>query len=102
MVASFTATKADQLMLVTDQAKLIRISLESLRVIGRGSAGVRLFNVAEGEQIVSAVRLDEEEAPENEAEELIAAEMVARESGETLAPPDEPARDDEPGEDASE
>jgi DNA gyrase subunit A len=100
VVASFTATKADQLMLVTDQAKLIRISLESLRVIGRGSAGVRLFNVAEGEQIVSAVRLDEEEAPENEAEELIAEEIVARDSGETLAPPNEPARDDEPEEDS--
>src|SRR5690606_263117 len=53
VVASFTATKADQLMLVTDQAKLIRIGLDSLRVIGRGSAGVRLFNVADDERIVS-------------------------------------------------
>ncbi|MGV3555356.1 MAG: DNA gyrase subunit A [Croceibacterium sp.] len=98
VVASFTATKADQLMLVTDQAKLIRIGLDSLRVIGRGSAGVRLFNVAEGEQIVSAVRLDEEEAPENEAEELIAEEMVARESGTTVEPESPPTRDDEPDE----
>ncbi|KUO52088.1 MAG: DNA gyrase subunit A [Sphingomonadales bacterium BRH_c42] len=60
VVASFTATPADQLMLVTDQAKLIRIGLDSLRVIGRGSAGVKLFDVAEGEQIVSAVRLADE------------------------------------------
>jgi DNA gyrase subunit A len=100
VVASFTATKADQLMLVTDQAKLIRIGLESLRVIGRGSAGVRLFNVAEGEQIVSAVRLDEEEAPENEAEELIAEEMVARESGATIEPDSPPVRGDESDEDS--
>ena len=28
-------------------------------MIGRGSAGVRLFNVAEGEHVVSAVRLAE-------------------------------------------
>ncbi|HEY6869289.1 MAG TPA: DNA gyrase subunit A, partial [Novosphingobium sp.] len=49
VVASFAATQADQLMLVTDQAKLIRLPLESLRVIGRGSAGVRLFNVADDE-----------------------------------------------------
>jgi DNA gyrase subunit A len=49
--------QADQLMLVTDQAKLIRLPLESLRVIGRGSAGVRLFNVADDEHVVSAVRL---------------------------------------------
>ncbi len=57
VISSFAATQADQLVLVTDQAKLIRLPLESLRVIGRGSAGVRLFNVADQEQVVSAVRL---------------------------------------------
>ena len=62
VVASFPTVQADQLMLVTDQAKLIRLPLETLRVIGRGSAGVRLFNVADGEHVVSAVRLAEEEA----------------------------------------
>ena len=66
VVASFAATKADQLMLVTDQAKLIRLPLGSMRVIGRNSAGVRLFNVADEEHVVSAVRLadtgDEDEA----------------------------------------
>ncbi|TMM49941.1 DNA gyrase subunit A [Qipengyuania marisflavi] len=83
VVASFTATTGDQLMLVTDQAKLIRIPLTSLRVIGRGSAGVRLFKVAEGETVVSVARLDEEEAPENEAEEAIAEEMAGRGTEET-------------------
>jgi DNA gyrase subunit A len=57
VVASFPAVQADQLMLVTDQAKLIRLPLQSLRVIGRGSAGVRLFNVSGDEHVVSAVRL---------------------------------------------
>ena len=65
VVASFPATQADQLMLVTDQAKLIRLPLSSLRVIGRGSAGVRLFNVAGAEQVVSAVRLAESEEQED-------------------------------------
>ena len=83
VVASFTATKGDQLLLVTDQAKLIRIGLDSLRVIGRGSAGVRLFHVAEREHIVSAVRLDEQEEPENEAEAAIVEEMLGREAEQT-------------------
>ncbi|MXO74074.1 DNA gyrase subunit A [Altererythrobacter aerius] len=83
VVASFTATRSDQLMLVTDQAKLIRIGLASMRVIGRASAGVRLFNVADNEHIVSAVRLDEEEGPETAAEEAIAEEMVGRSAEET-------------------
>ena len=97
VVASFTATTADQLMLVTNQAKLIRIGLDTLRVIGRGSAGVRLFNVADDEHIVSAVRLDEQEEPENEAEELIVEEMAARGSPETPPEPtpDRDADDDE-------
>ena len=93
VVASFTATTADQLMLVTNQAKLIRIGLDTLRVIGRGSAGVRLFNVADDEHIVSAVRLDEQEEPENEAEEMIAEEMAGRGSPET-GPIDTPTRDE--------
>jgi len=76
VVASFPATKAEQLMLVTDQAKLIRIHLADLRVIGRGSAGVRLFDVGKGEHVVSAARIDEQEEPENAAEELIAAERA--------------------------
>ncbi len=57
VVTSFPAHRADQLMLVTDQAKLIRIGLDSLRVIGRGSAGVRLFDVANDEHVVSAAHI---------------------------------------------
>ncbi|MBX9896508.1 MAG: DNA gyrase subunit A [Qipengyuania sp.] len=95
VVASFAATKADQLLLVTDQAKLIRLPLESLRVIGRGSAGVRLFHVADDEHVVSAVRLDEEEEPETPAEEAIVEEMLARGGAET-APDNPPDRDEPP------
>jgi DNA gyrase subunit A len=48
-------------MLVTDQAKLIRMSLGSLRVISRNSAGVRLFDVGKNEHVVSAARVEETE-----------------------------------------
>lgn len=69
VVASFPATQAHQLMLVTDQAKLIRMGLDSLRIIGRGSAGVRLFDVAEGEHVVSAALIEEGEDDETEGAE---------------------------------
>ena len=59
VVASFPATKGDQLMLVTDQAKLIRMPLDSLRVLGRGTAGVRLFNVDDNEHVVGAAKIEE-------------------------------------------
>ena len=35
VVASFPAHNGEELMLVTDQAKLIRLGLETLRVIGK-------------------------------------------------------------------
>ncbi|RDE06536.1 DNA gyrase subunit A [Sphingomonas aracearum] len=74
VVASFPATRGHQLMLVTDQAKLIRMSLGDLRVIGRGSAGVRLFNVAANEHVVSAARVEETEG-EAEADLRTQADM---------------------------
>lgn len=80
VVASFPATRAQQLMLVTDQAKLIRLPLDSLRVIGRGSAGVRLFSVSANEHVVSAVRLDEEPEVETPATETPAPEAPETEA----------------------
>jgi DNA gyrase subunit A len=70
VVASFPATKGDQLMLVTDQAKLIRMPLDSLRVLGRGTAGVRLFNVGENEHVVSAAKIEESEEGDDSNDEM--------------------------------
>jgi DNA gyrase subunit A len=74
VVASFPATREDQLMLVTDQAKLIRMGLSSMRVIGRGSAGVRLFNVADEEHVVSAAKIGESGGDEDAGEAAEATE----------------------------
>jgi len=94
VVASFPVRHGMQLMLVTDQAKLIRLPIrfrhlieggfenhEGFSIIGRGSSGVRVFNVSKGEKIVGAARIDEEEAPENDAEEAVVEEMVERRGG---------------------
>ena len=91
VVASFVVGSGDQLMLVTDQAKLIRIGLESLRVLGRNTAGVRLFNVGKNEHVVSAVKIDETEEPENEGEEAVVEEMVERRGGGDVTSPEGPA-----------
>jgi len=86
-------------MLVTDRAKMIRMPLESLRVIGRGSAGVRLFDVADGEHVVGAAKIDEEEAPENPAEEMVAEELseaaATPDAGETPGESDDGAAPDD-------
>jgi len=67
VVGSFPVAHEDHLMLVTDQAKLIRMGLSSMRVIGRNSAGVRLFNVAKDEHVVSTARIEDGEDDNAEA-----------------------------------
>ena len=67
-------------MLVTDQAKMIRMSVGDTRVIGRSSAGVRLFNVAENEHVVSAARIEESEEEGETVPETV-AEMEGEDGG---------------------
>jgi DNA gyrase subunit A len=69
VVASFPATNGEQIMLVTDQAKMIRMEVSVMRVIGRNTAGVRLFDVAENEHVVSAALIEAEEDDEADASE---------------------------------
>jgi len=88
VVASFPATQAHQLMLVTDQAKLIRMGLDSLRVIGRGSAGVRLFDVAKDEHVVSAALIEDSEDEALDAADAPAEATEAVAGGTTDAGPD--------------
>lgn len=66
VVASFPAHDGDQLMLVTDQAKLIRTTVNDIRIAGRNTQGVTIFNVAEGEQVVSAARITDDGDDEEE------------------------------------
>jgi DNA gyrase subunit A len=79
VVASFPVKHGSQLMLVTDQAKLIRLGIDfrhltpggfeehkGFSISGRGSSGVRVFDVAKGEHIVGAALIDD--AGEDEAE----------------------------------
>ena len=96
VVASFRASDDEQVMLVTDQAKLIRMKVADMRVIGRNSSGVKLFDVAKGEHVVGAARIDEEEEPENEAEDAVVEEMVEQGiSDGDVAIPDEPEAPDD-------
>ena len=93
VVASFPVRNGDQVMLVTDQGKLIRLGIDfrhliengfeenlGLSVIGRGSSGVRLFNVAEDEQIVSVARIEERDEDEGETGEEAGTDDSAADS----------------------
>ncbi len=61
VVASFPARQGEQLMLVTDQGKMIRTSVGDIRIMGRNTQGVTIFRVAENEHVVSVAKIDETE-----------------------------------------
>ncbi len=60
LVASFPVEEADQIMLVTDGGKLIRTSVDGIRIAGRSTQGVIVFNTADDEKVVSVERIGEE------------------------------------------
>ena len=60
----------DELMLVTDTGRVIRISADSVRMVGRVSQGVRLMRLEKDEKIVDITRIEEEEEEEIEPEAL--------------------------------
>ena len=60
LVASFPVEASDQIMLVTDGGQLIRCPVDDIRIVGRASQGVIVFNTAEDERVVSVERISDE------------------------------------------
>ena len=60
LVASFPVEDSDQIMLVTDKGQLIRCPVEGIRIAGRSTQGVTVFNTADEERVVSVEHLTDE------------------------------------------
>jgi DNA gyrase subunit A len=59
VVAVFPVGHKDQIMLVTDGGMVIRCPVNDIRIARRGSQGVVIFKVGDGERVVSVARLPE-------------------------------------------
>jgi DNA gyrase subunit A len=53
LVAAFPVEDSDQIMLVSDGGQLIRVPVNGIRFAGRATKGVRIFNTAADEKVVS-------------------------------------------------
>jgi DNA gyrase subunit A len=62
----------EEIILISDWGKMIRMDLSSVRVIGRSTQGVRLINLQEGEKVVGMDSV----AKEKESDEDIDAEVT--------------------------
>jgi DNA gyrase subunit A len=62
-------TDENDLMLITDQGKIIRMPISGFSVIGRNTQGVRLMVTEEDERIVAVAKLAEKEETDDSGEE---------------------------------
>jgi DNA gyrase subunit A len=81
VVATFPVREGDDVMLVTDIGRLIRVPADQVRITGRQAMGVTLFRVDAGEHVTSVFPVIEEESDDTES------------PGEPLNPGDGPMSD---------
>ncbi|MCI5544805.1 MAG: DNA gyrase subunit A [Azospirillum sp.] len=81
VVSSFPIDDNNQIMMVTDGGKLIRMPVEDIRVAGRKTQGVILFRTAEDEKVMSVTWLDADSEDEEELENETGSEFL----GESVA-----------------
>ena len=60
LIGSFPVEDNDQIMLVTDGGKLIRCPVDDVRIAGRNTQGVTIFNTSEGESVVSVQHISDD------------------------------------------
>ncbi len=85
VVSSFPIDDNNQIMMVTDGGKLIRMPVEDIRIAGRKTQGVILFRTAEDEKVMSVTWLDADAEDEDELEEETGSEVL----GESVADTDD-------------
>ena len=67
LVASFPVGESDEIMLVSDGGQLIRCPVRDIRIAGRATQGVTIFDTAEDEHVVSVEHIPEEAEAEAQA-----------------------------------
>ena len=71
VVASFPVEASDQILLMTDKAKLIRCPVKDIRIAGRNTQGVTILKTASDEKVVSASAVKEGDEGDVEAEDAV-------------------------------
>ena len=66
LVASFPVEMDDQIMLATSKGQSIRIPIDDISFRSRSAGGVRVFNTASGEEVVSVAWIADQGVDDNE------------------------------------
>lgn len=60
VVYAYQVSDQDQLMIITEHGRIIRLRVADISVIGRNTQGVKLINMGEGEKVVGVAKLMED------------------------------------------
>ena len=82
LVSLKAVTDEDDLMIITKKGTMIRMGVDTLRVMGRATQGVRLISLRKGDEIASIAKVP---ASEEEEEEIEGVEGVEAAEGSTEA-----------------
>ena len=89
IVSSFPIEDDNQIMMVTDGGKLIRMPVEDIRIAGRKTQGVILFRTADDERVVSVTKLEADDGDDEELAEETGSEVL----GDSVADVDDAVSD---------
>ncbi len=65
-IGALQVVDEDEIMMITNSGKIIRTNMKNVRVIGRNTQGVNLFNLGEGEKVVAMDSVAEPATDESE------------------------------------
>ncbi|MBQ7659441.1 MAG: DNA gyrase subunit A [Alphaproteobacteria bacterium] len=88
VVSSFPIEDDNQIMMVTDAGKLIRMPVEDIRIAGRKTQGVILFRTAEDEHVVSVTKLDADKGDEEDIENAEETDVLEAEDVSVVSEPE--------------
>ncbi len=57
--SSFPVSPEDEIIISTDKGKVIRTSVNEIRIAGRNTQGVRIIKLSNNEKVVSAIKIDD-------------------------------------------
>lgn len=72
LVAGFPVEPGDQVLMISDRGQMIRVPVEGIRVAGRATKGVTIFNTADNERVVSVERIPDQGSDESEVGDVSA------------------------------
>ncbi len=69
VIAAMQVDEEEEVILIADSGKIIRMDLSTIRVIGRSTQGVKLINLDENERVVSLDSLAKDNSSDDDEEE---------------------------------